>query len=330
MDSAAAAPQAAVRPAAVLDSARRVLRTEAAALAAMAEALPADFAAVVDTILACPGRVIVSGLGKSGHVARKIASTLAGTGTPASFVHPVEASHGDLGMVTAQDVCLLISNSGESAELGDLITHARRVAIPVVGISRRAESTLMRAADLRLGLPDAPEACPMGLAPTTSTTLAMALGDALAVALMERRGFVQADFRAVHPGGTLGARLARVADLMHGPADLPLVPMDAPMAVALITMTEKGFGIACVIDAAGRLAGVISDGDIRRNIDGLLDRTAAEVATRHPRTAPPDMPAAEAMAQMNARSIGALVVVDAGSRPIGLLRLHDCLRAGLA
>ncbi|MCA2011138.1 KpsF/GutQ family sugar-phosphate isomerase [Cereibacter sphaeroides] len=313
----------------ILEAAARVLTIEGNAVLAMAGALPQDFVASVETILACRGRVILSGIGKSGHIARKIAATLASTGTPSQFVHPAEASHGDLGMVTDLDVCILISNSGETTELGDMISHARRFSIPLIGISRKIDSTLMRAATLKLLLPDSPEACSIGMAPTTSTTLTLALGDALAVALMEQRGFVHEHFRVFHPGGKLGAKLATVQQLMHPVADMPIVSSETPMGQTLITMTEKGFGIACVVDGEGRLAGVISDGDIRRNIDGLLGKIAVEVATPTPSTAPADMLAAEAVAMMNARKVNALVVLDGEGRPAGLLRLHECLRAGV-
>ncbi|MCA0205050.1 KpsF/GutQ family sugar-phosphate isomerase [Pararhodobacter sp.] len=319
-----------LRREAVLAAGQRVLRTEGEAVLRMAENLPGDFFAAVEAMLACRGRVILSGIGKSGHVARKIAATLASTGTPAQFVHPAEASHGDLGMVTNADVCILISNSGETAELGDLIQHARRFSIPLIGISKNPDSTLMRAADLRLTLPNEPEACTIGMAPTTSTTLTLALGDALAVALMEQRGFLHEHFRVFHPGGKLGARLAQVHQLMHEADELPLVGRSTPMQEVLLAMTGKGFGLACVVDGEGRLAGVISDGDIRRNIDGLMARTAGEVATRTPKTVPPEMLAAEALAVMNDRKVTALVVVDGDGRPVGLLRLHVLLKAGLA
>jgi arabinose-5-phosphate isomerase len=310
-------------------TARRVLRIEAAAVQAMSEALPADFAAAVALVLQAKGRVILSGIGKSGHIARKISSTLASTGTPSFFVHPAEASHGDLGMVSPGDVCILISNSGETAELRDLIAHASRFAIPIIGISGNENSTLMAAADLRLTLPAAPEACIIGLAPTTSTTLTLALGDALAVAVMEQRGFVPEQFRTFHPGGKLGAQLATVAQLMHAGDALPLVGQATPMDEALLVMSAKGFGLALVLDPQGVLAGLISDGDLRRHMAGLMERTAGEVATRTPRTAPPDMLAAEAVGVMNAALITALVVTDATGHPLGLLRLHDCLRAGV-
>lgn len=320
----------AVDPDMIRATASRVLTLEGNAVLQMAQALPVDFIATVDTILACKGRVILCGIGKSGHIARKIAATMASTGTPSQFVHPAEASHGDLGMVTDTDVCILISNSGETTELGDMINHTRRFGIPMIAISRKPDSTLMRAADLRLLLPDSPEACSIGMAPTTSTTLTLALGDALAVALMEQRGFLFEHFRVFHPGGKLGAKLALAHQLMHEVSLMPIVSAQASMADTLIAMTEKGFGVACVVDAEGRLAGVISDGDIRRNIDGLLNKSAINVATRTPQAAPPDMLAAEAMAIMNARKVNALVIVDDTNRPIGLLRLHECLRAGIA
>jgi arabinose-5-phosphate isomerase len=315
--------------AAIRATAARVLTTEGQAVTALAEALPEDFAPAVEAILATKGRVILSGIGKSGHIARKISSTFASTGTPSAFVHPSEASHGDLGMVMPGDLTILISNSGETAELKDIIAHVARFGIPLVAISGRADSTLMRAADHRLVLPAAPEACVIGMAPTTSTTLTLALGDALAVATMERRGFLPEQFRTFHPGGKLGAQLSKVAQLMHGGDALPLVAEDTPMPDALIVMSEKSFGIAGVV-SEGRLVGVISDGDLRRNMARLLEHTAGAVATRHPRVVAADDLAAEAMAVMSGNRITALFVVDEGMRPIGLLHIHDCLRAGLA
>ncbi|WP_068300292.1 SIS domain-containing protein [Pararhodobacter sp. CCB-MM2] len=311
-------------------AAARVLKAEAEAVLRMADELPVDFVPAVEAMLGCRGRVVLSGIGKSGHIARKIAATLASTGTPSQFVHPAEASHGDLGMVTEADVCILISNSGETAELGDLINHTRRFSIPLIGISRKLDSTLMRAADLKLLLPNAPEACSIGMAPTTSTTLTLALGDALAVALMEQRGFLHENFRVFHPGGKLGAKLALVRQLMHEADELPLVQPETSMSETLLRMSEKGFGLACMVDTEGRLAGVISDGDLRRHIDGLMAKTAGEVATRSPVTVPPEMLAAESLNIMNDRRITALVVVDEDQKPIGLIRLHVLLKAGLA
>lgn len=310
----------------IRQTAARVLRTEGAAVTRMADALPEDFEAAVEAILAVTGRVILSGMGKSGHIARKISATLASTGTPSYFVHPAEASHGDLGMITPEDLCILISNSGETSELGDMVAHAARFAIPMIGVSKNPDSTLMKAADLRLTLPDEPEACIIGMAPTTSTTLTLALGDALAVAVMERRGFVAENFRTFHPGGKLGAQLAKVSQLMHSGAALPLVDADLPMPEVLLVMTEKGFGIAGVT-RNGALAGVITDGDLRRNMSGLMERNAGEVATSNPRVIAPDTLAAEAVAMMSGR-ITALFVVEEGA-PVGLIHLHDCLRAGV-
>ncbi|TDL84278.1 KpsF/GutQ family sugar-phosphate isomerase [Palleronia sediminis] len=315
---------------AILAAAERVLSVEAAALSALARDLPADFTGAVRAIRACTGRVIVAGVGKSGHVGRKIAATLASTGTQASFVHPTEASHGDLGMIGSGDICLLISNSGETAELRDLLAYAKRFAIPLVGLSSRADSTLMRAAGFRLLLPPMAEACPMGLAPTTSTTAALALGDALAVALMELRGFGAEHFAAFHPGGKLGAQLARVEEFMHGGDAIPLVPVGADMGETLLEMTSKGFGITAVTDAAGRLAGVVTDGDLRRNMTDLMTRRAGEIATPDPVTAAPGMMAAQALGLLNARKISVLIVCDDDRRPVGVLHIHDLLRAGVA
>lgn len=314
---------------AILATGRQVLTTEAEALSLLAQNLPADFPAVITLILAAKGRVIVSGIGKSGHIGRKISATLASTGTPSFFVHASEASHGDLGMITPDDICILISNSGETQELGDVLAHTRRFSIPLVGISSRVGSTLMTAADYQLLLPPAPEACPMGMAPTTSTTLALALGDALAVALMEQRNFQPDQFRTFHPGGKLGAQLATVAQLMHGPDALPLVQIDAPMEQVLLEMTSKGFGTTGVVKD-GVLAGIVSDGDLRRNMVHLMDSTAEQVATLGPVTVPPTLLAAQALALMNTRKITTLFVVDAAGAPIGILHLHDLLRAGVA
>ncbi|QXT39941.1 KpsF/GutQ family sugar-phosphate isomerase [Gymnodinialimonas ceratoperidinii] len=311
------------------DTGARVLRTEAQAVAALAEALPEDFAAAAEAILATTGRVILCGIGKSGHISRKISATFASTGTPSAFVHAAEASHGDLGMVMPGDLVILISNSGETTELNDIIGHVARFSIPLIGISKKPDSTLMRAADYRLTLPPAQEACSLGMAPTTSTTLALALGDALAVAVMERRGFLPEHFRTFHPGGKLGAQLSTAAQLMHGPEALPLVDAATPMAETLVVMSEKSFGIAGVVEGE-RLIGVISDGDLRRNIAHLTEHTAGEVATTRPRTIAPDLLAAEAMGMMATNKITALFVVDPDMRPLGIIHLHDLLRAGLA
>ncbi|HTN12398.1 MAG TPA: KpsF/GutQ family sugar-phosphate isomerase [Acetobacteraceae bacterium] len=316
-----------------IETARAVLATEAEGLHALAAALDHGFTRAVDLLLGATGRVVVSGMGKSGHVGRKIAATLASTGTPALFVHPAEASHGDLGMIVAGDAVLALSNSGETAELADLIAHARRFGLPLVAITGRAGSTLASAASVALVLPAAREACPLGLAPTTSTTMQLALGDALAVALVTRRGFGAADFRKFHPGGKLGAQLRRVRDLMHVGAALPLATPATPMPEALVLMTEKRFGCLGVVNDAGRLVGIMTDGDLRRAMGpDLLTREVAAVMTPSPRTIGPEALAAEALHLMNARErpITALFVVDAAGCPAGILHIHDLLRAGVA
>ncbi|MFV0384308.1 KpsF/GutQ family sugar-phosphate isomerase [Paracoccus sp. (in: a-proteobacteria)] len=309
-----------------LETAVRVIRTEAGALDLLADSLGPEFQQAIDMILAVKGRVIVSGMGKSGHIGRKIAATLASTGTPAQFVHPGEASHGDLGMVTRNDLALVLSNSGETPELADLITHTRRFEIPLIGVASRPDSTLLRQADLALVLPPAPEACGQGIVPTTSTTMTLALGDAMAVALMEHRQFTAEHFRTFHPGGKLGALLARVRDLMH--ADMPLIADGAPMTDALLVMSQKGFGVVAAVDGAGRLTGIITDGDLRRHMQGLLDRSVCEVMTRNPGVIAPDALAGAALAEMQARKITSLFAVEDGL-PVGILHIHDCLRAGL-
>ncbi|WP_136683190.1 KpsF/GutQ family sugar-phosphate isomerase [Falsirhodobacter xinxiangensis] len=308
-----------------LDTARRVIGIEADALSTLSGSLDDSFAQAVETILRARGRVIVSGMGKSGHIGKKIAATLASTGTPAQFVHPAEASHGDLGMVTKDDVALVLSFSGETPELANLIAHTRRFDIPMIGVAGRPDSTLLRQADVALVLPAAPEACGTGIVPTTSTTMTLALGDALAVALMEHRQFTPEHFRVFHPGGKLGARLARVADLMH--RDLPLVASDMPMPDALLVMSGKGFGVLGVTEG-DRLVGIVTDGDLRRHMDGLLSLTTGQVMTRGPRTIGPDALAEKAVAVMQERKITSLFVVE-GERPVGLIHIHDCLRAGV-
>jgi arabinose-5-phosphate isomerase len=319
--------------AADIDSVRRVLLAESDALRTMAE-MPSD--AIVRALdhLTVPeaGRVIVSGMGKSGHVARKIAATMASTGTPSLFVHPGEASHGDLGMITHHDAILALSNSGETAEMTDMVNYSRRFGISLVAVTSRADSALAQAADVALILPKVGEACPMGLAPTTSTTMMLALGDALAVALLERKGFSPADFQVFHPGGQLGRRLLKVADLMHGGDDLPLVDGTTGMGQVLLVMTNKSFGCVGVMTPDGaRLAGIITDGDLRRHLEpGLFARTAAEVMTAGPKTTRPNALAAEALLVMNSRSITSLFVVDDTGRPVGIVHMHDCLRAGVA
>ncbi|MCW1954287.1 KpsF/GutQ family sugar-phosphate isomerase [Lentibacter algarum] len=313
----------------IVRSARRVLQTEANAILEMVEALPEDFAEVVELILKTEGRVIISGVGKSGHIGRKISATLASTGTPSYFVHAAEASHGDLGMITSQDICLLISNSGETNELRDILLHTRRFNIPMIAISSNMGSTLMQSADFKLNLPNLPEACAIGMAPTTSTTLTLALGDAIAVAVMEQRGFGSEDFLKNHPGGKLGAQLSRVADLMHKGEKVPTVEADTPMSDVLLSMTSKGFGITGVLKG-GILIGVISDGDLRRHMGNLMEKTAGEIATLDPVTITPELFAAQALALLNEKKISALMVVDEAKRPVGIVHIHDLLRAGVA
>lgn len=313
----------------------RVIRMEAAALSALAEALEGgtfggEFERGVAILAGVAGRVIVTGMGKSGHVAGKIAATLASTGTPAHFVHPAEASHGDLGMITRQDAVVALSNSGETRELSDIVAHTRRFAIPLVAITRRAGSSLAEQADVPLLLPSAPEACPLGLAPTTSTTMMMALGDALAIALLERRGFSAADFYDLHPGGQLGRALLKVADVMHSGAGLPVCGPDAPLSEVILEMSAKRLGCVGVVGGDGRLAGVITDGDLRRHLrPELLSARAAAIMTAGPKTIRGNALVAEALRVMNDNQITSLFVTDA-ERPIGVVHIHDCLRAGAA
>ena len=314
------------------DVARSVLGIEAAGLRALAAGLDESFDRAIGLLAACAGRIAVSGMGKSGHIARKTAATLASTGSPAFFVHPAEASHGDLGMVQPADALLLFSNSGETTELADLVAHARRFGMPLVAVTGRGRSTLALAADVALLLPKAPEACAVTSAPTTSTTMQLALGDALAVALLTRRGFTATDFRANHPGGRLGAQLRRVRELMHEGDAVPLTGADTPMPQALLLMTGKGFGCVGVVEE-GRLIGVVTDGDLRRAMGpGLLAQTVRGVMTRDPRAIRPDALAAEALRLMNEgdRRITSLFVTAADGAPLGILHVHDLLRAGVA
>ena len=314
-------------------AARRVLDMANEAIVALAETLNGDFTRAVDAILSVKGRVIVSGMGKSGHIARKIAATLASTGTPAQFVHPAEASHGDLGAVTRQDALLMLSNSGDTPELESLITFAKRFSIPLIGVASRTDSALLQAADIPLLLPKSREACPMGLAPTTSTTLMLVLGDALAVALMERRGFTADQYRTLHPGGSLGKALIRVSDIMHKGDEVPLVTEDTLMTEVMIVMTRHRFGCVGVVDKNGSLVGIFTNGDLSRHMDtSLLNRTVGEVMTRAPKIVAPWQLAAEAVAVMNEKKITVLFVVEADdtlNRPTGILSMHDCLQAGL-
>ena len=320
--------------ASALRSAARTLKIETEGLKALDAALRTGmgeaFARAVEIIRGAPGRVIVTGIGKSGHVGRKVAATLASTGTPAYFVHPSEAIHGDLGMIAPQDVVLALSWSGETAELTGIITYAGRFRVPLVAVTSRRESALARAAEVALVLPRADEACPHGLAPTTSTTMQLALGDCLAIALLEAKGFTAQDFKDFHPGGQLGARLRFVSDMMHSADRLPLAGTDTPMAEALVTMTEKSFGCLGVVDSRGRLAGIITDGDLRRHMGtDLLARSAGEIMTKKPKTISPDTLASAALETINASKITALFVVESG-KPVGIVHIHDLLRAGVA
>ncbi len=315
-------------------SAARALNIERDGLSALAAScdgpLGEAIADAVALIVAAPGRVIVSGIGKSGHVGRKIASTLASTGTPASFVHPAEASHGDLGMITPQDVVLMLSNSGESAELRDMLDYTKRFAVPLIAICSRATSSLAQAATVTLLCPQALEACPIGLAPTTSTLLQLALGDALAIALLEDKGFTPANFREFHPGGKLGAQLKHVRDIMHSGKALPLVQSGSAMSEALVIMSAKSFGCLGVVDADQHLLGIITDGDLRRHMSpSLLQQSVDEIMTASPKTITPDMLASEALERLNAAKITSVFVVDENGKPAGLVHIHDLLRIGV-
>ena len=314
-----------------IDAARRVLRAEIAGLEALAAELDGAFTAAVERLAQVSGRVTVTGMGKSGHVARKIAATFSSTGTPAQFVHPAEASHGDLGMIAGNDAVLALSNSGDTAELAAVLAHAKRFRIPLIAMTRRNASALAEAADVTLLLPASAEACPMGLAPTTSTTMMMALGDALAIALLERKGFSTGDFQMLHPGGQLGRQLLRVGDIMHAGEAVPLVALGSGMAEAILVMTAKSFGCVGVVDAGGKLVGIVTDGDLRRHMgDSLLRSTVDGVMSARPKTIRPQALAAEALGQMNALSITSLFAVDQQRKPLGILHIHDCLRAGIA
>ena len=312
-------------------AAERVLGLAATGLQALAASLDSRFDRALDLLAAIEGRVVVTGMGKSGHIARKIAATLASTGTPALFVHPAEASHGDLGMIAERDGVIALSNSGSTAEMGHIVAHAKRFRLPLIAITSRGESAFAEAADAALILPKVQEACPVGMAPTTSTTMMLALGDALAVALMERRGFTATDFHALHPGGQLGQQRRRVTELMHTGPGMPLIALGQPMNEAIIEMTGQSLGCVGVIDAAGLLVGIVTDGDLRRHMaPDLLDQPVERVMTRGPRTVRPQATIAEALGLMAAkdrRPITSLFVVEEG-KPVGLLHMHDCLRAG--
>lgn len=319
-------------------AALRAVQIERQGLFALEEALGragtgelgAAFEEAVRLLAEAPGRAIVSGIGKSGLIARKVAATFASTGRPASFVHPAEASHGDLGMIQAGDVVMCLSWSGETAELADIIQYTRRYRIPLIAITADPESSLARQADIRLVLPQAQEACPHGLAPTTSTTMQLVLGDALAMALLEAKGFTARDFGVFHPGGKLGARLVFVRDVMHQGDQIPRVGLDARMAEAVVEITQKRVGCVCVVDGEGRLAGLVTDGDLRRHMrSDLMDAPVAEIMTRAPRTIEPDALAAEAL-ELISHNISVLPVVDGDRKVIGVVHFHDLLRRGVA
>jgi arabinose-5-phosphate isomerase len=314
-------------------SALRTLETEAAGLealsASIADGLGEAFVAAVEKIRSAAGRVVISGMGKSGHVGRKVAATFASTGTPAYFVHPSEASHGDLGVITRDDVIIALSWSGETVELKDLIDYAKRFRVALVAVTASQDSTLAKAADVALIMPAAREACPLGLAPTTSTLMQLAIGDALAVALFESRGFTALDFKALHPGGRLGASLTFVRDVMHTGEKMPLVKLGTRMTEAVVEMTSKGFGCVGVVNANGHLIGIVTDGDLRRHMrEDLLASPVDEVMTKNPRSIRPDQLAGEALEQLNAGKITALFVVD-HAKPVGLVHFHDLLRIGV-
>ncbi|MBO9580878.1 MAG: KpsF/GutQ family sugar-phosphate isomerase [Sphingobium sp.] len=318
--------------AAMLEHGRNVLQIEASAIAQLSHELGDDFPEAVEILLATRGRVIVSGMGKSGHIAHKIAATFSSTGLPAFFVHPAEAAHGDLGMIARGDVLVALSNSGATAELSAIMHHARALGCPVIGITSQRHSPMMQVATVGLILPRVREACPANVSPTTSTTLMLALGDALAVTVMRTRGVTRAQLEVLHPGGTIGSRLQPVNALMHASGELPLVAADMPMREVLLIMTEKSFGIAGVVDERGALLGTITDGDLRRKIDQLLTSTASGMMTADPKTIPEGTIAEDAFAMMTANKITALFVMDAEApeKPVGLLHIHDLYRLGLA
>ncbi|MEM9582334.1 MAG: KpsF/GutQ family sugar-phosphate isomerase [Pseudomonadota bacterium] len=314
-----------------LSIASRVIADEGDALQKLASQLDENFIKALETIQTAEGRVIVTGMGKSGHIANKIAATLASTGTPSHFVHPAEASHGDLGMIGKTDVVLALSNSGEAAELSNLLAYTRRFSIPLIAITSRPDGTLAKHSDICLLIPQLGEACGYGVVPSISTTMTLAMGDALAITLMRARGFTSEHFRDFHPGGKLGAKLSKVSDLMHAGEALPVVGLQTKMSDALLEISQKGFGVVAVTDAEGNLAGIITDGDLRRHMDGLLDQTAQTVMTPAPQTITPGSLAETAVNIMNTRKITCLFVTENGTAtaPLGLLHIHDCLRAGV-
>jgi len=313
-----------------LATGRRVLANEALALESLSASLGPSFTAAIEALSAAKGRVVITGMGKSGHIGRKIAATMASTGTPALFVHPAEASHGDLGMITRNDIVVALSNSGETAELNDIVQYTRRFNITLITVVGRGGTSLESNSDISIVLPDSPEACPLGLAPTTSTTMTLALGDALAVALLERASFSSSMFQELHPGGSLGHRLVTVKDIMHQGDDMPLVKSGLLVSEAILIMTAKAFGCIGVIDSQGHLTGIITDGDLRRNMtSNLLKLQVEAIMTHSPKTILPNALAAEAVWTMNQNSITSLFVAE-NNTPVGILHMHDCLRAAVA
>ena len=317
-----------------IESAKRTIDREVDALRLIESEMDENLTRALDLIQSTKGRVIVTGMGKSGHIGQKIAATLASTGTPSFFVHPAEASHGDLGMLTTDDVVLAISNGGESKELSDILIYCKRYGIPLISMTKNPDSTLGKAGDILLKLPDAPEACPLGLAPTSSTTATLVLGDIVAIALMERKGFSKSNYKQRHPGGKLGAILQKVSDLMHTGDEMPLLDEHAALRQIILTMSSKMLGCVGIVDEEGNLSGMITDGDLRRAMvnsadNDLFSKTAVDIMTRDPKTTSPDILVAEALNIMNTtgKGITQLFVVD-GKKPIGIIHMHDCLRAG--
>lgn len=315
-----------------IEVAQSVLKNEAEALLKLSASLGEQLDKAIELLLSIKGRVIVTGMGKSGHVGRKIAATLASTGQPAYFVHPAEASHGDLGMITSDDLVLALSFSGETAELANLLEYTRRFKIPLIGISRYNDNTLAKVADVALGVPNITEACPMGLAPTTSTTMMMALGDALAVALLKARSFTSSDFQVFHPGGSLGGQLKKVSQCMHQGDAMPLVDEKTMMGDAILEMSTKGFGCVGVLNIYKQLVGIITDGDLRRHMEpSLLQRSAHEIMTHNPTVLMEQALMSEALALMNSKKISSIFIVEPDeNKPVGIIQVHDCLRFGVA
>ena len=316
-----------------IDCAKRTINSEIEAVRAMEEALDNSLSDALDLMQKASGRVIVTGMGKSGHIGTKIAATLASTGTPSFFIHPAEASHGDLGMLTEDDAVLAISNGGESKELSDIIIYCKRYGIPLIAMTKNPDSSLGRAGDVLLKLPNYREACPLGMAPTTSTTATLMLGDVLAVCLMERKGFSKLDYKRRHPGGKLGAMLQKVSDLMHRGEEVPTVSENTLMQEAMLVMSSKMLGCVGIVDTAGKLTGIITDGDLRRAMSSdILSKKVTDVMTKNPKTISPDVLAAEALNTMNntGKGITQLFILDDEQRPVGVIHIHDCLRAGVA